>query len=102
MTDAQTLPTPPVNSYDEFPYDSHPFAQTNPDRLATVATLFGLRPPAVRRSRVLEIGCASGGNLIPMAEQLPEAQFLGIDLSARQVTEGQQVARQLGLANVEL
>ena len=44
------LPTAPVqsssirSSYDEVPYENHPFAQTHPDRLATVAKLLGLNP----------------------------------------------------------
>lgn len=38
---AQTLPP---TAYDEFPYESHPFALSHPANLATVGTLFGLRP----------------------------------------------------------
>ncbi len=37
-----------------------------------------------------------------MAEQLPESDFLGIDLSARQVAEGSALIAALGLRNVEL
>ena len=44
-------PPPANNSYDEVPYESHPFAQTHPNRLATVATLFGLRPAAAALPR---------------------------------------------------
>lgn len=76
---------PQPTSYDEVPYESYPFAQTHPDRLATVATLLGLRPAPVEQCRVLELGCAGGGNLIPMALTLPESTFVGIDLSARQI-----------------
>ncbi len=90
------------NSYDEVPYDSHPFAQTHPDRLATVGTLFGMRPTAVDQCRVLELGVASGGNLIPMAEEFPNSQFVGIDLSERQITEGKGIIQTLGLSNIEL
>ncbi len=93
---------PPNNSYDEVPYDSHPFAQTHPSRLFTVGTLFGLRPTPVQRCRVLELACAAGGNLIPMADYLPDSQFVGIDLSARQVNDGQELIKQLGLKNVQL
>ncbi|MDP4217795.1 MAG: sigma-70 family RNA polymerase sigma factor, partial [Bacteroidota bacterium] len=32
--------------YDEMPYEGHPFAQTHPDRLATVARLLGLDDPS--------------------------------------------------------
>jgi methyltransferase-like protein/SAM-dependent methyltransferase len=91
-----------ATSYDTIPYESHPFAQTHPDRLATVATLFGLKPSPVERCRVLELGCAAGGNLIPMALTLPQATLLGIDLSSRQVLEGQGVVQALGLKNVSL
>ena len=89
-------------SYDEVPYDSRPFPQTHPDHLATVATLFGMQPPAVEACRVLELGCAAGGNLIPMAATLPGGRFVGIDLSGRQIDDGRRVVRALGLTNVEL
>jgi len=90
------------SSYDEVPYDSHPFAQTHPSRLFTVATLFGLRPAPVQKCRVLELGCAAGGNLIPMADYLPDSEFVGVDLSARQIADGQAVVKELGLKNVVL
>ena len=90
------------NSYDLFPYPSHPFPQTHPERLASVAKLFEVEAPAPETARVLEIGSASGGNLIPMASQLPGATFLGIDLSQRQIEEGQQRIERLDLANIEL
>ena len=91
-----------ANSYDEVPYDSHPYSQTHPSRLATVATLFGLTPPPVEKCRVLELGCAAGGNLIPMAEALPGSWFVGIDLSGRQIGDGERIVRTLGLGNISL
>src|SRR5438045_9674660 len=90
------------NTYDEVPYESPPFAQTHPRRLFVVGTLFGLRPVPPARCRVLELGCAAGGNLIPMAEALPEAQIVGCDLSARQIADGQVFIQELGLKNVEI
>lgn len=80
-------PTSVPSSYDELPYLSYPFPHSHPERLATVAALFGMQPPPVESCRVLELGCASGGNLIPMAESLPGSRFLGIDLSRRQVAD---------------
>jgi SAM-dependent methyltransferase len=94
--------TPATSSYDAVPYDSLPFPQTHPSRLATVATLFGLTPPRVERCRVLELGCASGGNLVPMAEALPDSWFVGVDLSARQIADGDRTVRKTGLTNVSL
>ena len=90
------------SSYDEIPYASNVFHYSHPDRLATMAALLGVRAPAVERCRVLELGCGTGSNIIPMALALPEGRFVGIDLSARQVGMGQEVQRALGLTNLEL
>jgi methyltransferase-like protein/SAM-dependent methyltransferase len=95
---ASAAPTP----YDEVPYHSNPIPQTHPDRLATVALLFGMQAPPLETCRVLELGCAAGGNLLPMAVTLPEARFVGVDLSQRQVAMGQKTIAALGLGNVRL
>jgi cyclopropane fatty-acyl-phospholipid synthase-like methyltransferase len=89
-------------SYDEVPYESHPYPQTHPDRLATVAKLLGLNPAMPDKCRVLELGCAGGGNLIPMAYGLPESQFLGVDLSRVQIDQGLEMIKALGLKNIQL
>lgn len=91
-----------LETYDEVPYESHPFSQTHPSRLFVIGTLFGLRPVPVQRCRVLELGCASGGNLIPMADMFPDSQFVGVDLSARQIEDGQKQVSELGLKNLTL
>ncbi|MEA3210397.1 MAG: hypothetical protein QOE70_3454 [Chthoniobacter sp.] len=91
-----------ITSYDEVPYESHPFAQTHPDRLAMVATLLGMEPAPLEGCRVLELGCASGGNLIPIAAGLPASRCLGIELSERAVTAGKAMIAALRLRNVEL
>jgi methyltransferase-like protein/SAM-dependent methyltransferase len=90
------------NTYDDVPYDSHPFVQTHPSRLFVVGTLFGLRPPPPAKCRVLELGCAAGGNLIPMAEALPDSYFLGVDLSNRQIDDGNKAVKELKIKNLEL
>jgi methyltransferase-like protein len=97
-----TLDRSVPTSYDETPYPSLSYAQSHPDRLATIATILGLEPPALARCRVLELGCAGGGNLIPMAYGLPEAHFVGLDNSPRQIAEGQAMIDALGLGNVLL
>ncbi|HEX4128839.1 MAG TPA: class I SAM-dependent methyltransferase [Pirellulales bacterium] len=89
-------------TYEEVPYDSHPFHYTHPSALATLGTLVGIKPPPVETCRVLELGCADGGNLIPMAYSLPRAQLVGIDLSPRQVAMGQRVVDMLGIKNLDL
>lgn len=89
-------------AYDAIPYPSYPFPETHPDRLATVATLLGMQPAPVERCRVLELGCAAGGNLIPMAYALPNSRFVGIDLSGRQIAAGQPLIAALELQNISL
>jgi SAM-dependent methyltransferase len=91
-----------LTAYDRVPYPGHPFAQTHPDRLATVATLFGLRPAPPADCRLLELGCGDGGNLVPMAYGLPDSAFTGVDLSAAAIERARGLAGALGLANVEL
>lgn len=93
---------PTAQSYDDVPYDSKPFGQSHPDRLAAIGTLLGLRPAPIERCRVLELGCAAGGNIVPMACALPESRFMGVELSARQVADGVEFVRAMGARNVEL
>ena len=88
--------------YDEVPYASKPFPQSQPQRLGALARLFGLTPPDVSRARVLELGCAAGGNLIPLAAQYPDADFLGLDLSPLQIASGQARIARMSLKNIRL
>ena len=90
------------DSYERVPYPSGSQPLTHPDHLAVMAILSGMEPAPPDRCRVLEIGCADGGNLIPMAFELPESTFTGTDLSPRQIESGRAFARELGLTNIEL
>ena len=89
-------------SYEDLPYESYAFPQTHPGRLAATARLFGLQTPPVGSARVLELGCAAGGNLIPLAARFPGARFVGIDLSQRQIDAGLSRIAALKLENVSL
>ena len=91
-----------LQSYDELPYDRLPFPESEPDFLAAIASLHGFGAADARNARVLELGCAQGGNLIPMAARYPDSEFVGIDLSRVQVEEGQAFIAQAGLANIRL
>jgi SAM-dependent methyltransferase len=88
--------------YDAIAYPGHPFAQTHPDRLATIATLFGLAPAPPDECRVLELGCGDAGNLAPMALALPASRFVGIDAAPGAIARARRLADALGLGNVEL
>ncbi len=89
-------------SYDEAPYASHPFPQSAPEHLEGIATLFGLAPTPPANARVLELGCASGGHIIPFALRNPQARVIGIDLSPVQIAQGTERAQKLGITNLEL
>ncbi len=90
------------HSYDELPYLVRSYAQSAPDRLATLARLHGLITPPVTACRVLELGCAAGGNIIPLAHVLPESTFVGIDAAAQQIAHGRDIVTMLGLQNITL
>lgn len=89
-------------TYDLVPYPSVSFPQSHPNRLAGVAKIFGVDAPLPSKARVLELGCSDGSNLLPMAEQLPGATFLGVDYSSKQIAAGQKTLETLGLKNIEL
>lgn len=91
-----------VNSYDDLPYPGRPFSQTHPRNLATVATLFGIQPADPEQCRILELGCATGCNIIPMACALPGSRCIGLDLSRVQIERARSLADALQLDNLEL
>lgn len=96
-----TMPTFATHaSYDELPYEAGITPATHPQFAAVIARLFGLRPAPVERARVLEIGCGTGRNLLPMAYSLPGASFVGLDLSEKHITSAIEGTRQLGLSNM--
>jgi len=96
------MPERESTAYDTVAYPSSAFPQTHPDRLATIATLHGLEPAPAERCRVLELGCGSGGNLIPMAYVLKGSTFLGLDAAGSAIESGSAQIAALGLTNAEL
>lgn len=99
--DGDTLGDVPT-LYDQVLYPNTPFRQTHPDRLASLAILFGMDPAPVPQCRVLEVGCGDGGNLIPMAFENPGSQFLGVDSGAVAIRSGNQEIETLRLSNIRL
>jgi len=91
-----------LSSYDELPYDSLPLPETQPDFLAAVARLHGFDAPDPSRSRILELGCAQGGNLIPLAWRWPESECVGVELSRVQAEAGASFIAELGVGNVRI
>lgn len=91
-----------IESYDEVPYPSFPYPETHPNKLASTAILFGMTPPPVERCRVLELGCGSANNLIGMASELPDSEFIGIDLSENEVKIANQKINDLKFKNIQV
>jgi SAM-dependent methyltransferase len=110
MLHVEILASPPLNDrttnaalvekYGDVGYEGQSNALSHPDRMAVVATLFGLSPPGVADCRVLELGCSAGANLLPMAAGLPESRFVGCDLSPRAIAAARQAAAEADLGNV--
>ena len=90
------------NSYDALPYESLPRAETHPYRIASIAALLGLSAPPPTTAKILELGCASGGNLLSIADTLPHSECYGIDLSPTQIELGKRLQERAGLKNVTL
>ncbi len=91
-----------ANRYDEVPYPGRVFPATHPDHLGVIATLFGMAPAPPAHCRVLELGCGDGGNLIPMAYELPHSEFTGVDLASQPIRQGREDIGRLGLRNIQL
>src|SRR4051794_10191932 len=88
-----------MTAYDEVRYSNYPYAQTHPDRLATIAGMHGVPAPELDGARVLELGCGAGGNLLAMAGAPPRLRALGVDLAASGIDAGGEAARAIGIGN---
>lgn len=91
-----------ATAYDEVLYPSGPQARLHIDNLYLCAALNGYRPADVNRARVLEIGCGTGFNLLPMALESPNASFVGLDYAALPIRIGTEVAASLKADNLQL
>jgi len=91
-----------AGKYDAIAYATQSNPLSHPDQMAVVATLFGLEPAPAATCRVLEFGCNNGANLLPLAAGLPDADFVGCDLSPTAIGAARAAAGELGLANVKL
>ena len=90
----------PHNPYDELPYAAYPITWTAPERLALASLLHGGPRLSLDNYRVLELGCANGANLLPMAWYRQHGDFTGLDSSARQISLAKQARDELGLNNL--
>ncbi len=89
-------------SYDKVPYQSNAFINASIDRMYVVTKSYGINATKPENARVLELGCAAGGNIIAQAIKHKSANFIGVDLATSQIQEGQKAINKLGLKNIEL
>ena len=50
--------------------------------------------------RILDAGCGAGDHTFYLGRKYPGADVLGVDINAPRIRENQEIARQLGIANV--
>jgi trans-aconitate methyltransferase len=82
-----------------YPAMSHPL--TDPAVTSVCAELAGLEITPPSGATILEIGCASGHNLLPLAARWPDSRFTGIDFSRSAIEEARETSRLAGIGNVE-
>ncbi len=90
------MPTKPVE------FDSSAIgAPAQPDRLAIMATLYGLAPAQPSVARVLELRCGDGAHLQAMAARYRGAHFVGIETDRLLIEQARRSSEALRLSNVE-
>ncbi len=89
-------------AYEAVPYPGDAFLRTHPRHIAAIARLHGLALPSIERWRVLDLGCADGGNALAIAASLPGAEVVGVDLEPGAIGRGAALAAEAGVTNVRL
>jgi SAM-dependent methyltransferase len=99
MTSSRDLTTP-TTAYDSLPYPTRAQPTAHPLRLSALGYLHGIRSASPQRARILELGCGTGGHLLPLALTYPSANIKGIDLSTMQIERANTAAARQHLSNV--
>jgi SAM-dependent methyltransferase len=85
--------------YNATPYRHGAIQHSHPARMGAIGRLHGLNCAPPDRCRVLELGCAEGANLLPLAERFPDSQFLGVDFSQVAIATAEATRDACGLGN---
>ena len=96
------MPTNTLDSYDDLPYESLPLPDTHPDYLRAIASLYGVKAVPAESCRVLELGCAGGGNILPLAWYQQNCSVVGVELAQQHVNEANTLIAELGLNNAQV
>lgn len=101
MSENISMANASINTYDEVPYESYPYSQSYPGHISAIGKLFGMATPKLETARILELGCAAGGNILPFAVKYPKSKCVGIDLSQVQIDHAKKQVEMLGIKNME-
>ena len=88
--------------YELIPYRHGAIPVSHPARIGAIGRIHGLDCAPPDRSRVLELGCAEGMNLLPLAERFPHSEFVGVDFSSAQIETGEAARAACNLDNARL
>ena len=88
--------------YDETPYESYSYPASQVSQLWALGQLFGIDCAHFENARVLELGGASGGNIMTAAESFPNSTFVCVDYSKRQIEDGKRLVEESGIKNMNL
>jgi SAM-dependent methyltransferase len=88
--------------YDAVPYRHGAIPVSHPARIGEIGRIHGLDCAPPDRCRVLELGCAEGMNLLPLAERFPRSEFVGVDFSPVQIATGESARAACKLENARL
>ncbi|MDU7134796.1 MAG: class I SAM-dependent methyltransferase, partial [Enterobacteriaceae bacterium] len=71
-------------------------------RIQASAWLYGIEGVNPGAARILDIGCGEASHLLPFALAYPQAEIVGIDLSAEKIEAGQLQFKLAGIKNTQL
>lgn len=83
-------------------YPLHFYKEMQPSWLNYIANTLGCSGPDLTSPyRYLELGCATGINLLVTAACNPKGQFIGVDFNAEHIATADAIARRAGIKNIE-
>ena len=86
--------------YEAYPYPSPTVGDSLiPDVANSLFTIFG--EDGLSGKKILDAGCGTGQRLLAVARRYPEAQFVGLDMTAASLAVAEALSQRHGIRNVE-
>lgn len=78
------------------------YKEMQPLWLKTIVSFLGFQTPDITEEfSYLELGCATGVNLIVAAINNPHGNFVGIDFNQQHIEKAKQLANSIGAKNIK-